>query len=260
MQSVASRTKLQMAADRRAGETVRALGIEIRRFREDAGLSKAAVARAVGIDPSHLRLIEDGKRDADSLVIARIGAALGAELSMKLFPSGRPIRDRFQGPMLECFLAELPPRWTRSVEVPVHRPVRGFIDAVIGDPEARRVVTIEAHSEIRRLEQQIRWAIAKSDALPSSPLWPFLAPDLDAAPEISRLLLLRSTVSTRDAATTFSETLAAAYPAEPADALRSLRDPAAPWPGSAVVWVRLDGTRAVLLQGRPRGVEIQARP
>ncbi|HEX7222742.1 MAG TPA: helix-turn-helix transcriptional regulator, partial [Candidatus Limnocylindrales bacterium] len=151
MQSAASRTKLQMAADRRAGETVRALGIEIRRFREDAGLSKAAVARAAGIDPTHLRLIEDGKRDASSLVIARIGAALGAEVSMKLFPSGRPIRDRFQGPMLECFLAELPPRWTRSVEVPVHRPVRGFIDAVIGDPEARRVVTIEAHSEIRRL-------------------------------------------------------------------------------------------------------------
>ena len=156
MQSAASRTKLQMAADRRAGETVRALGIEIRRFREDAGLSKAAVARAAGIDPTHLRLIEDGKRDASSLVIARIGAALGAEVSMKLFPSGRPIRDRFQGPMLECFLAELPPRWTRSVEVPVLRPVRGFIDAVIGDPEARRVVTIEAHSEIRRLEQQIR--------------------------------------------------------------------------------------------------------
>jgi len=235
MQSAASRTKLQMAADRRAGETVRALGFEIRRFREDAGLSKAAVARAAGIDPSHLRLIEDGKRDASSLVIARIGAALGAEVSVKLFPSGRPIRDRFQGPMLECFLAELPPRWTRSVEVPVHRPVRGFIDAVIGDPEARRVVTIEAHSEIRRLEQQIRWAIAKSDALPSSPLWPFLNQDLDTAPEISRLLLLRSTVSTRDGAAAFSETLAAAYPAEPADVLRSLRDPAAPWPGSAII-------------------------
>ena len=46
----------------------------IRRFREDAGLSKAAVARAAGIDPTHLRLIEDGKRDASSLVIARIGA------------------------------------------------------------------------------------------------------------------------------------------------------------------------------------------
>ena len=39
-----ARTKLQINADRRAAEGRRALGNEMRRLREDAGLSKAAVA------------------------------------------------------------------------------------------------------------------------------------------------------------------------------------------------------------------------
>jgi transcriptional regulator with XRE-family HTH domain len=234
MQSASSRTKLQINADRRAAESLRARGIEFRRYREDAGLSKAAVARAAGIDPTHLRLIEDGERDASSIVLARVAAALGAEVSTKLFPSGRPpIRDRFQAPMLEAFLHELPARWATSVEVAVHRPVRGFIDAVVGDPEAARVVTIEAHSEIRRLEQQIRWAIAKSDALPSSPVWPLFAHDMAAPPAISRILLLRSTVATREVANAFADTLAAAYPADPADLRRAIHDPDVPW-----AWVR----------------------
>jgi transcriptional regulator with XRE-family HTH domain len=250
-----ARTKLQINADRRAAEGRRVLGNEMRRLREDAGLSKAAVAAVAGIDATHLYLIEEGRREASAATVARVAAALGAEASTRLFPtSGPPIRDRFQARMVEAFLREIPPRWSRSVEVAVHRPVRGVIDAVLGDPAGRQVVAIECQSELRRLEQQLRWALAKSEALPSASIWPFLAPDPADPPAISSILLLRSTTATRDLARTFRATLAAAYPVEPADLLHALADPNVAWPGSGIIWVRLDGTKATILPGWPRGV------
>jgi transcriptional regulator with XRE-family HTH domain len=255
MQRTTSRTKLQIAADRRADDSRRAIGIEIRRLREDAGLTKAIVARVAGIDPTHLRLIEDGRREAGGSVLARVAAALGAEASTRLFPtSGPPIRDRFQARMIEAFINDLPPRWTRSLEIAVHRPVRGVIDAVIGDRVLRRAVAVEAQSELRRLEQQIRWSNAKAEALPSSELWPFLSPDPADPPAISQILLLRSTTATREIARTFRSSLAAAYPAEPDELQRALADPSIPWPGSGIIWIRLDGVRPTILAGRPRGV------
>jgi transcriptional regulator with XRE-family HTH domain len=253
MRSSPHPTKLQAEADRRAQATVRMLGVEIRRLREDAGLSKALVARVAGIHPSHLLLIEDGRREASAQVLARVAAALGAEASTRLFPSsGPPIRDRFQARMVEAFLKELPLRWSRSIEVAVRRPVRGVIDLVLHDPDAPRVITVEAQSELRRLEQQLGWAAAKSEALPSSTLWGSIAPDAANPPQISQILLLRSTVRTRELARTFKTTLAAAYPAEPATLLRALADPTAPWPGSGVVWARVDGREASILQRPPR--------
>jgi hypothetical protein len=63
----------------------------------------------------------------------------------------------------------------------VHRPIRGVIDLVLerADPP---IVACEAHSDLRRLEQQVRWARAKSDALAER-----------RRVTVSRLLLLRAT-------------------------------------------------------------------
>lgn len=257
MRPARSRTKIQVLADRRAEEGVRALGAEIRVLREDAGLSKAAIARIAGIDPTHLRLIEEGHREGSASVLTRIAAALGADFSRRLFPSGGPpIRDRFQARMVEAFLRELPPDWSRSVEVAVYRPVRGVIDAVLGHPTGHVVIALECQSELRRLEQQLRWALAKSEALPSSAAWPSLAPGPSDPPAISSILLLRSTTATRELARTFRTTLAAAYPARPADLHRALADPKVPWPGSGIIWMRLEGTRASIMPGYPRGVDV----
>jgi transcriptional regulator with XRE-family HTH domain len=250
-----SRTRLQIEADRRAAEGVRILGKEIRHLREDAGLSKTVVARLAGIHRTHLGLIEDGRRDASATVRERIAAALGAESSIRLFPvGGPPIRDRFQARMLEAFVRELPPHWRRAVEVAVYRPVRGVIDAVFADTLARRVVAVECHSELRRLEHQVRWALAKADALPSSRAWPFGVADDGGPVTISSILLLRSTRATRHLAREFATTLASAFPAEPAVLRRAIFDPTMPWPGSGIVWVGLDGTKATILAGKPRGV------
>jgi transcriptional regulator with XRE-family HTH domain len=238
------RTKLQLLADRGAEARCRTIAEELRRLREDAGLSKAAVARVAGIHPSHLGLVESGRREPSASVLGRIAAALGADVSTRIFQSvGPPIRDRFQSRMIEAFLRMLPSHWARFVEVPVHRPVRGVLDAVVGDRVARRVVSIEGQSELRRLEQQFRWASAKSDALPSSAVWPFLAPDPADPPTVSRILLLRSTVATRDVARTFPATLSAAYPADPAALVAALLDSSRPWPGSGIIWVRVEGVQ-----------------
>lgn len=85
--------------------------------------------------------------------------------------------------------------------------------------------------------------------MPSSTLW-----DPRDPPAVSQILLLRSTVATRDLARTFSATLAAAYPADPADLLRAIADPSVPWPGSGIIWVRLHGSETTVLHGRPRRV------
>jgi transcriptional regulator with XRE-family HTH domain len=244
------RSRLQVEADRRGTESVRRLGAEIQRLREDSGLSKAIVARIAGIDATHLGYIEEGRREASAQVLARIAAALGAEASTRLFPStGPPIRDRFQARMIEAFLDQLDPRWHRALEVAVQRPVRGVIDAVLSDVLTARTVALEAQSEIRRVEQQLRWSLAKAEALPSSAIWPMLVDAMSTPPMISSILLLRSTTTTRELARTFRSTFATAYPADPADLQRALRDPTAAWPGSGIVWVRLDGVEATILPG-----------
>jgi hypothetical protein len=112
--------------------------------------------------------------------------------------------------MVDAFLSSLPADWDRHVEVPVYRPVRGIVDVVIVRRATGRIVSIEAHSELRRLEQQLGWAAAKADALPSAALWPAIAAG-DPPVATSRILLLRSTANTRALARSFASTFAAAY-------------------------------------------------
>ena len=136
------------------------------------------------------------------------------------------------------------------VEVPVYRPASGVIDLVAHDRAAGILVATEIQSEIRRLEQQLRWSKQKADALPSADFWRFVEGD----PRIDRLLVLRSTHANRELASRFDETLRAAYPAPSADAFRALTTADGPWPGSAVLWARVEGDVATILERPPRGV------
>jgi transcriptional regulator with XRE-family HTH domain len=245
-------TRLRRDARRRALELRRAIGGEIRRLREDAGLTRAAVARAAGIDPSYLGLIEDASREAGYRVLSAIGAVLGADLSVRLFPTTGPrIHDRFQAAMEEALLRTLHRRWIASPEVPVLRPARGVIDVVLGDRTQPLLVAGELNSQIRRLEQQVRWHREKEQSLPSADLWRSAA--ADGNPVTSRLLVLRSTHDLRELARAFEATLAAAYPARAADVVAALTTDA-PWLGAGIAWMRVDGARVELLGGPPRGV------
>lgn len=242
--------------DRRRARRLRglrdSLGTEIRRLRQDAGLSLVRVADAADISRSHLAEVELGTADPSLRVLAAIGDALGADLSIRLFPTTGPrIRDHLQAPIVEAVLKCAHPRWRRWVEVPVYRPARGIIDVVLHDPAQRVAVAVEVHSQVRRVEQLIGWARLKSESLPSADLWRFV----DEPPAIGSLLVLRSTRSTRDVAVRFEETFRSAYPA-PAEAARAALMGEHAWPGSALLWADVgpDGVR--ILERPPRNVRV----
>jgi hypothetical protein len=107
---------------------------------------------------------------------------------------------------------------------------------------------------VRRLEQQVRWHREKEASLPSADLWRFATGGASAS--TSRLLVLRATRDLRELVTTFETTLRAAYPARTADAVEALTSGSRRWPGPAVVWVRVEGSTAEVLDGPPRGVRL----
>lgn len=222
------------------------MGEDLHRLRLDAGVSLATLAELVDVDPSHLARIEKGTSQPSLDVLERSAVALGADLGIRLFGGTGPrIHDRFQAPMLEAFIKVLHPRWVRELEVSAARG-RGFIDLVLADRLTPAVVAVESQSEIQRFEQQVRWAAEKADALT----------DRYEGRPVSQLLLLRSTVATRQVAQTLAESFRAAYPARTADVLDALTNGTRAWPGAGIVWVRLEAGETTLLPGPPRGVTV----
>jgi transcriptional regulator with XRE-family HTH domain len=222
------------------------LGSEVRRLREDAGLSRRALALAAGVDPAFLGRIEDARERASAETLTRLALVLGADFSAHLYPNTGPtIRDRHQARILEELLASLHPRWQPHTEVSVRRPARGSIDAVLFEARERVAVATEIQSSLGRLEQLVRWSDEKASSLPSADAWAAFDPE----PSISRLLIVRRTRTTRETASAFRRQLRAAFLAHPDDALEALRG-TAPWPGPAMVWAVVDSDRTRLVGGR----------
>lgn len=146
--------------------------------------------------------------------------------------------------MEECVLRDLHPVWQPRLEVPVPRPVRGVVDALFARSDVPLIVITEFQSTLPRLEQQLRWMAEKAEAIGN-----------DQGVAVSRLLVLRSTEATRSIARQFEATLRSAYPAPTRDAVESLRT-GTPWPGAAIVWIRIDGDETELLDRPPRGVTL----
>lgn len=223
---------LGRGARRTADELHRRLGVDVARLRHDAGVKPAELARGSGVDPGFLCRIEQGAGHPTLETYARLAATLGADLSVRLYPNTGPtIRDRHQARILEALLAKLHPRWHAYPEVAVRRPSRGWIDVGLHDRRSRIMVATEIQSEIRRLEQLIRWSAEKTASIASWDGWA----QLGEAPAVSSLLIVRDTRATRAIAREFRRTIQAAYPAHPDDALEALTGVAA-WPGPTLLW------------------------
>lgn len=245
------RPGIDRAVKRRHREAVRAFGRDALRLRSDAGATQSLVSNLAGIDRSHYSRIEAGTANAGLETLIAIATALGADISVRMYPGTGPrLTDRHQARMIEALLRSLSKDWRPHIEVPVSRPARGVIDAVLERPAEQLLVATEAYSELRRLEQQIRWSTDKAGSLGSSELV-----GAGAESRVSRLLVLRSTAATRELARQFEVTLRAAYPARAREVIASLRTGAA-WPGSGIVWVRIEGDSVELLDGPPRGVAL----
>lgn len=220
------------AIARLARQTLSSFGSDVRRLREDAGVTRAMLARAAGVDASYIVEIEMGEARPSLETCLRLTAALGCDLPLRAFPTTGPsIRDRHQAAITEAILSELDGRWTRFLEIAVRRPSRGWIDLGLHDPAAGVLLATEIQSELRRLEQLLRWSALKAEALPSWEGWPRLEP----TPSISRLLVVRDTRATRAVATDFRRMLRDAFPADPVDGLAALTGSRA-WPGPVLLW------------------------
>jgi transcriptional regulator with XRE-family HTH domain len=239
-----TRTKVQRDGRKRGLAEVDSLVRTLQQAREDAGISQRRLALAAGLGPSAVREVEERDHEPTIGVLARLAAALGGELAVRYYPGTGPrIRDHLQTAMLDKLVACLHPRWTSSPEVWVTHPVKGVIDLLLTDLDRNSVVT-EAHSELRRLEQQVRWLHAKVDALATP-----------AGPPPSSLLLLRDHPSTRAVAIRYADYLSTAFPARHRDAVEAIVGQAR-WPGATIVWMTVTKGVATIREEPPRGVTV----
>ncbi len=222
------------------------MGEEVRRLREDAAVSRKQLADAAGIDVAYLRRTEDGRERPSMDTYAKLATALGADLSTRLYPNTGPsIRDRWQAQILEALLGVLHARWRPYPEVAVRHPSRGWIDLVLHAERDSQVVAAEIQSDLRRVEQLLRWFPEKVASLPSWEGWAHLG----GGTQPSRLLIVRSTKATRAIGRQFQRQLTEAYPAHPADAIAALTG-AARWPGDALIWAEIEPTRVRFIARR----------
>jgi transcriptional regulator with XRE-family HTH domain len=249
--ATARRSSPRTANGRKTREIHRAVVGEIDHLRRDAGMSIRRLAHEAAIDPGYLSQLFAGSRSPSTAVLVALTSVLGADLSVRVYPTTGPIvRDAVQARIGEELLRMVAPSWRRSIEVPVYRPARGFIDIVFDEPTLAIAIATEIQSRIDRLEQQIRWAQDKARSLPSSDMWRFV----EGEPSISRLLVLRSTSATREVARRFQASLAAAYPAPASDVFTALTVPGTRWPGPGILWADVHGDQVRILERPPRGV------
>lgn len=243
-----ARTRVARIAGRRLGRVVQVLAETLVRQRLDSGVSQIALAGAAGISRAYLCEIEAGRATPSLDVLARLAAALGGEVSVRIYPGSGPIiRDHLQVAMAEALLHMTDRSWHPRLEVPVTAPTRGFADLMLHDPSRGQAVEAELHSQLRRVEQQLRWSQAKAEALAIS---------LPPGTEMHRLLVLRSTEATRHLVAVNQTLFATAFPASVRDAYAALRDPALRWPGDVLLWATVASGRALILPAPPRGIRV----
>lgn len=243
-------TLIERAARARHRQLVQGLAADLRRARIDSGVSQRALAVAACVDHGDLSRIEAGQKIPSMAIVTALATALGLEVSLRLYPTVGPrIHDRVSAPITDALLGLAHPRWSPRLEVFVLTPAKGVIDVVLSERAAFDVVATEIQGQLRRVEQQLRWAGEKANSLPSAKGWPWTI----GPPQISRLLVLRSTSDTRALVRSLPELFHAAYPTPEAAAFQALTLPGLPWPGQAMLWAEVAGGRGRILDGAPRG-------
>lgn len=128
-----------------------------RQLRLNAGLTQATVARAAGIARSTYADIERGRTSEVSLLRASVvSAALGHDLSVKLYPVGPPIRDAGHVRLLADLVQQLAATWRRTYESPI--PIEGdrrAWDLLLGGPVSIGVEAETRPGDLQALERAI---------------------------------------------------------------------------------------------------------
>ena len=135
-------------ANRRARTQAENVADELRERRLSLGLSQAVVAGASGMSRNHYASIEAGTDpDVTLSELNRIAAVLGLDLSVRVYPGGRGVRDAGQAERLIEFLRQCRSPLTWRIEVPLpalaERWERRAWDAVLHGHGERTAVELE---------------------------------------------------------------------------------------------------------------------
>jgi transcriptional regulator with XRE-family HTH domain len=122
-------------AIRIAQEDEARLRAELQRGRQQASLSREAVARAIGLPRTLVERIENGTRPTRLAEYAAFGEVLGLDVRLRAYPGGDPLRDIAHARLLERLRVRLHPslRWATEVPLPIEGDLRAW-DAVIRGP------------------------------------------------------------------------------------------------------------------------------
>ncbi len=186
---------------------VHELVADLRAARLRAGLSQAAVMRAIGRSRELLSLWERGIALPGVLDLARWAGAVGLEVPYRAFPAGAPVRDTPQLRVLERAQVAIGPNWGWLTEVPVARDPRDrrAFDAVIHRGLLR--VAIEIITRLVDVQAQVRAANLK----------------LEASGIDRMILVLPTSRHNREALAVAAPTLGPAFPLGSRAVLRDLR-------------------------------------
>ena len=134
------------------------VGRELDEAIQNLGLSYAAVGRDVGLSDSQVGRVARGLAPSLTIIQAsELLAAVGLDLSVRAFPTGRPLRDHRHLALLERLHARIHSSLTWQTEVPVSGSgdLRAW-DALIGGADWTQAVEAETRlKDVQALERRI---------------------------------------------------------------------------------------------------------
>ena len=222
-----SRTAIN-EGDRQLRRAATRFGEEFRLVRFRAGVSQAAVARAIGVDRATICRMEAGRPTVADRTRARAAAALGADFRLGIYPDAAPlIHDAAHARLVEALLRLRHPSWHARVEAPVPGPGRRSTDLRLD--RGGETVLLEVETRVHALEAIIREGEDKRSAVAA------VAAD---GQRIFVVLVLPPTRHHRSLVAAHPGTIKAVFPASTADVGRALTSADVPWPGDGILWLR----------------------
>jgi transcriptional regulator with XRE-family HTH domain len=196
-------------ARRRSAEQLAALARELREARISAGRTQADVAAAARISTSELSRIELGQTAGVQLeTVAAVGAVIGLDVSLRVYPGGHVLRDGPQLRLLRALRRELGDGWSWRYEVPVAAGDQRAWDLVGRCRATGVVIVVEAETRIRDTQLLLRRVVSKRAAA--------------GCPRV--IVLVADTRNNRAALAAAADVLASEFPIGTRSTLRALRD------------------------------------
>ncbi len=224
----------------RATNAIRVIGGELRSARVSAGRSQQQVASAAHISQSQLARIELGQNRTVSVeALTVVGAAVGLDLVVSMFPGRRIVRDEPQMRLLAALRERVGSGWTWSYEVPV-----ALGDQRAWDARARHRTTgvefvVEAETRLHDVQALLRRLAGKRQVTP-----------------VRVILLVAATRNNRSVLEFAGETIRTALPTETRTCLAAIKDGRLPSADGIIVLE----THARITAGAARGLERRVEP